>query len=69
MFQPASQNKDYWKMIGYREENNKMESSDSYLKRMQPYMRLYGALVQVQLCCFVHKISYVGYIITLSKYL
>lgn len=46
---PASQNKDYWKMIGYQEENNKMESSDSYLKRMQPYMKLYGALIQTEI--------------------
>ncbi|XP_078434899.1 nucleoporin GLE1-like protein isoform X2 [Wolffia australiana] len=38
--------KEYWKLIGYREEEDKMESTDSYLDRVESYMKLYGALVQ-----------------------
>ncbi|XP_020251908.1 protein GLE1 isoform X2 [Asparagus officinalis] len=46
---PDAQSKDYWKMIGYREEDSKLESSQSYLKRLQPYMKLYAALVQTDM--------------------
>ncbi|OMO93411.1 GLE1-like protein [Corchorus capsularis] len=39
----------YWKAIGYREEEDgKIESSKDYLKRLECYMKLYGALVQTE---------------------
>lgn len=40
---------DYFKAIGYKEENGKIESTDDFLERLNCYMKLYGALVQV--CC------------------
>ncbi|XP_021743773.1 protein GLE1-like isoform X1 [Chenopodium quinoa] len=36
----------YYKAIGYREENGKTETTDSYLDRIESLMKLYGALVQ-----------------------
>ncbi|KAJ6824634.1 protein GLE1 isoform X3 [Iris pallida] len=45
----ASQNNDYWKLVGYREEDNKMETTDVYLSRMQSYMKLYAAVVQTEI--------------------
>ncbi|XP_021746762.1 protein GLE1-like isoform X2 [Chenopodium quinoa] len=36
----------YYKAIGYREENGKIETTDSYLERIESLMKLYGALVQ-----------------------
>ncbi|OMO60307.1 GLE1-like protein [Corchorus capsularis] len=38
----------YWKVIGYREEDGKVESTKDYLKRLESYMKLYGALVQTE---------------------
>lgn len=46
---PALQTRDYLKMIGYREENGKFESSQSYLNRVRSYMKLYAALIQTQI--------------------
>ncbi|CAA7395884.1 unnamed protein product [Spirodela intermedia] len=40
--------KEYQKLIGYREEDGKIESTDSYLDRIESYMKLYGALVQTE---------------------
>ncbi|XP_042430731.1 protein GLE1-like isoform X1 [Zingiber officinale] len=45
----ASQNDDYWKMIGYHEKDGKIESSESYLNRVQSYMKLYAAIIQTQI--------------------
>ena len=39
-------------MIGYREENGKIESTEAYLKRLACYMKLYAALVQVLLLSY-----------------
>lgn len=39
---------DYYKMIGYREENGKIERTEDYLKRLACYMKLYAALVQTE---------------------
>lgn len=36
----------YYKAIGYREEDGKTETTDSYLERIESLMKLYGALVQ-----------------------
>ncbi|KAM0940301.1 putative GLE1-like superfamily protein [Dioscorea sansibarensis] len=44
---PSNSN-DYLKVIGYREEEGRIESSDSYLKRMESYMKLYAAIIQTQ---------------------
>ncbi|GLU21729.1 hypothetical protein SLE2022_378500 [Rubroshorea leprosula] len=38
----------YCKAIGYREDEGKIESTEDYLKRLESYMRLYGALVQTE---------------------
>lgn len=37
----------YFRSIGYREEDEKLESTEDYLKRLESYMKVYGALVQV----------------------
>ncbi|KAH6822577.1 hypothetical protein C2S53_011612 [Perilla frutescens var. hirtella] len=39
---------DYFKAIGYKEENGKIESIDDYTERLSHYMKLYGALVQTE---------------------
>ncbi|KAJ0968513.1 hypothetical protein J5N97_025430 [Dioscorea zingiberensis] len=48
--QPESTSKsnDYLNMIGYREKDGRIESSDSYLKRVRSYMKLYAALIQTE---------------------
>ncbi|GMJ08216.1 embryo defective 1745, A. thaliana homolog of yeast GLE1 [Hibiscus trionum] len=38
----------YWKVLGYQEEDGKIESKKDYLKRLESYVRLYGALVQTE---------------------
>ncbi|KAK8360632.1 hypothetical protein V6Z11_A04G180500 [Gossypium hirsutum] len=38
----------YWKVIGYKEDDGKIESTTDYLVRLDSYMKLYGALVQWQ---------------------
>ncbi|RDX67028.1 Protein GLE1, partial [Mucuna pruriens] len=38
----------YFRSIGYREEDGKMESTEDYLKRLESYMKVYGALVQTE---------------------
>ncbi|XP_073039019.1 mRNA export factor GLE1-like [Primulina eburnea] len=39
----------YFKVIGYKEMDEKIESTDSYVERMSSIMRLYGALVQTEI--------------------
>ncbi|KAK7260359.1 hypothetical protein RIF29_26337 [Crotalaria pallida] len=39
----------YFRSIGYREDDGKMESTEDYLKRLESYMKLYGALVQTEI--------------------
>lgn len=47
--QSAFESKDaYYKTIGFRENEGKIENVDDYLKRIESYMKLYGALVQVR---------------------
>ncbi|KAJ0974134.1 hypothetical protein J5N97_016099 [Dioscorea zingiberensis] len=48
--QPESTSKsnDYLKMIGYHEKDGCIESSDSYLKRVRCYMKLYAAIIQTE---------------------
>lgn len=38
----------YFKSIGYREDEGKIESTEDYLKRLESYMKMYGALVQTE---------------------
>ncbi|XP_043724625.1 protein GLE1 isoform X2 [Telopea speciosissima] len=38
----------YYKMIGYREEGGKIESTEQFLERIASYMKLYGAVVQTE---------------------
>ncbi|KAA8533231.1 hypothetical protein F0562_033236 [Nyssa sinensis] len=38
----------YNKAIGYREEDGRIESTDSYVARLESYMKLYGAIVQTE---------------------
>lgn len=48
LLQSAFESKDaYYKTIGFREDEGKIENIDDYLKRIEAYMKLYGALVQV----------------------
>lgn len=39
----------YYKTIGYREEDGKIESLENYLRRLKSYMRLYAALIQTEI--------------------
>ncbi|KAH9772933.1 protein GLE1 [Citrus sinensis] len=39
----------YYKTIGYREEDGKIESLENYLSRLKSYMRLYAALIQTEI--------------------
>ena len=55
--QSPSNSNDYLKVIGYREEEGRIESSDSYLKRMESYMKLYAAIIQVPDSRFLYPSS------------
>ncbi|XP_054805414.1 mRNA export factor GLE1 isoform X2 [Prosopis cineraria] len=39
----------YFKSVGYKEYDGKIESTEDYLKRLESYIKLYGALVQTQI--------------------
>ncbi|KAF5175156.1 Gle1, partial [Thalictrum thalictroides] len=39
----------YLKLLGYREEDGKLETEDKYLGRVESCMKLYGALVQTEI--------------------
>ncbi|TYI34111.1 hypothetical protein ES332_A04G180500v1 [Gossypium tomentosum] len=49
----------YWKVIGYKEDDGKIESTTDYLVRLDSYMKLYGALVQTEVagCQNVHGLK------------
>ncbi|KAL1807297.1 hypothetical protein ACET3Z_030365 [Daucus carota] len=38
----------YYKAIGFKEENGKLENRDTYVERVRSCMKLYGALVQTE---------------------
>ncbi|KAG2701869.1 hypothetical protein I3843_06G060200 [Carya illinoinensis] len=38
----------YYKAIGYRETEGKIESIGDYLRRLESYMKLYGAIIQTE---------------------
>ncbi|KAI3863203.1 hypothetical protein MKX03_002308, partial [Papaver bracteatum] len=44
----AISKEDYFKVMGFREEDGKYESRESYLEGVTSYMKLYGALVQTE---------------------
>ncbi|XP_044490311.1 protein GLE1 isoform X2 [Mangifera indica] len=45
----AFESKDaYYKSIGYREKDGKIESLEDFLRRLESYMRLYAALIQTE---------------------
>lgn len=37
----------YYKIMGYKEEDGKLESTDDYVARMNAYIAFYAALTQV----------------------
>ncbi|KAJ1380498.1 GLE1-like [Sesbania bispinosa] len=39
----------YFRSIGYRENDEKMESTEDFLKRLESYVKVYGALVQTEI--------------------
>ncbi|KAL2635438.1 hypothetical protein R1flu_006917 [Riccia fluitans] len=39
----------YYKILGYKEENGKLESTDDYVARMNAYITFYAALTQTEL--------------------
>ncbi|XP_062110478.1 mRNA export factor GLE1 [Humulus lupulus] len=39
----------YCKTLGFREDEGKVENVEDYLKRLESYMKLYGALVQTEI--------------------
>lgn len=45
----------YRRSIGYREINGTVESREEYLKRLESYMKLYGALVQTEIEGFPNR--------------
>ncbi|XP_074297369.1 mRNA export factor GLE1-like [Silene latifolia] len=38
----------YFKAIGFREKNGKLETMDEYLERLESWMKLYGAFIQTE---------------------
>lgn len=48
LLQSAFESKEaYYKAIGFQETDGKIESIDDYLRRLESYIKLYGALIQV----------------------
>ncbi|KAK8959653.1 hypothetical protein KSP40_PGU000026 [Platanthera guangdongensis] len=45
----ASQTNEYWKMMGYREKDGKIESSKEFMERAECCMKLYAALIQTEI--------------------
>ncbi|OWM89697.1 hypothetical protein CDL15_Pgr024445 [Punica granatum] len=46
---PAFESREaHYKSLGFKEDNGKIESVNDYLKRLESYIRLYGALVQTE---------------------
>jgi nucleoporin GLE1 len=46
-------NRDYYRLIGYQEENGQLESTESYLTYVAAYVKLYAAMIQVCMACFL----------------
>jgi nucleoporin GLE1 len=44
-----ARNKDYYRLIGYQEENGQLESTESYLTYVVAYVKLYAAMIQTEI--------------------
>ncbi|BAS79554.1 Os02g0596100, partial [Oryza sativa Japonica Group] len=42
-------NRDYYRLIGYQEENGQLESTESYLTYVAAYVKLYAAMIQTEI--------------------
>ncbi|KAJ3696972.1 hypothetical protein LUZ61_000677 [Rhynchospora tenuis] len=45
----SAKSKEYYKMIGYQEEDGKLESTESYLTYVSAYVKLYAAIIQAEI--------------------
>ncbi|KAJ1696639.1 hypothetical protein LUZ63_005151 [Rhynchospora breviuscula] len=45
----SAKSKEYYKMIGYHEEDGKLESTDAYLTYVSAYVKLYSAIIQAEI--------------------
>ncbi|KAF0935861.1 hypothetical protein E2562_036503 [Oryza meyeriana var. granulata] len=44
-----ARNRDYYRLIGYQEENGQLESTESYLTYVAAYVKLYAAMIQTEI--------------------
>ncbi|KAL6634661.1 hypothetical protein ACP70R_027332 [Stipagrostis hirtigluma subsp. patula] len=44
-----ARNRDYYRLIGYQEENGQLESTESYLTYVVAYVKLYAAMIQTEI--------------------
>uniref|UniRef100_J3LEF1 mRNA export factor GLE1 n=1 Tax=Oryza brachyantha TaxID=4533 RepID=J3LEF1_ORYBR len=44
-----ARNRDYYRLIGYQEENGQLESTESYLTYVAAYIKLYAAMIQTEI--------------------
>ncbi|KAL5684185.1 hypothetical protein ACJX0J_010570, partial [Zea mays] len=44
-----ARNRDYYRLIGYQEENGQFESTESYLTYVVAYVKLYAAMIQTEI--------------------
>jgi len=49
-----ARNRDYYRLIGYQEENGQLESTESYLTYVVAYIKMYAAMIQVCTIRFSH---------------
>ncbi|KAG2652045.1 protein GLE1-like [Panicum virgatum] len=44
-----ARNRDYYRLIGYQEENGQLESTESYLTYIVAYIKMYAAMIQTEI--------------------
>lgn len=44
-----ARNRDYYRLIGYQEENGQLESTEKYLTNVAAYVKLYAAMIQTEI--------------------
>ena len=54
ILQAQARNRDYYRLIGYQEENGQLESTESYLTYIVAYIKMYAAMIQVCTIRFSH---------------
>ena len=54
ILQAQARNRDYYRLIGYQEENGQLESTESYLTYIVAYIKMYAAMIQVCTILFTH---------------